>query len=106
VSLFALAYLDYYRLTGDERYRRRGEWAMRSSFAMMWCPENPEVAELYRKVHPYLDERDYGFQVENFNHHDGTESAVGLAEFSIFDWGCGAAAATLADPLFAGLREE
>ncbi|MFD0671404.1 hypothetical protein [Cohnella sp. GCM10027633] len=95
-SLFALTYWDYYRLTGNESYRARAIWAMKSSFYMMYCPENPAVKEMYERVHPHFDERDYGFHMENFNHHDGTP-VDGLGEFTIFDWGCGAAAASLAE---------
>ncbi len=95
-SLFALTYYEYYRHTGDERYLLRSLWAMRASFYMMYCPENPEVKALYEKVHPPFDERDYGFHMENFNHHDGTE-VCGLGEFTIFDWGCGAAASSWAE---------
>ena len=95
-SLFALTYLDYYRLTGNESYRARAEWAMRASFYMMYCPENGGLKTIYERVHPHFDERDYGFHMENFNHHDGTP-VDGLGEFTIFDWGCGAAAASLAE---------
>ncbi|WP_372630201.1 hypothetical protein [Cohnella sp.] len=95
-SLFALTYLDYYRLTGNESYRARAEWALRASFYMMYCPENAGVKAIYERVHPHFDERDYGFHMENFNHHDGTP-VDGLGEFTIFDWGCGAAAASLAE---------
>ena len=95
-SLFALTYLDYYRLTGNESYRARAEWALRASFYMMYCPGNAEAKAIYDRVHPHFDERDYGFHMENFNHHDGTP-VDGLGEFTIFDWGCGAAAASLAE---------
>jgi hypothetical protein len=89
-SLFALMYYDYYRLTGNESYLTRSMWAMKASFYMMYCSENRQVMELYNQVHPHFDEQDYGFHMENFNHHDGT-SVNGLGEFTIFDWGCGAA---------------
>jgi len=100
-SLFALTYLDYWRLTGDARYRMRAFWAMKSSFYMMYCPENETVKPMYERVHPHFDEGDFGFHMENFNHHDGTP-VDGLGEFTIFDWGCGAAAASLAE--YGGLR--
>ncbi|MFC4597485.1 hypothetical protein [Cohnella hongkongensis] len=95
-SLFALTYLNYYRLTGKTSYLARAEWAMRASFYMMYCPENAKAKEIYERVHPHFDERDYGFHMENFNHHDGTP-VDGLGEFTIFDWGCGAAATSLAE---------
>ncbi len=93
-SLFALTYLRYYKETKSEAYRLRAVWAMKASFYMMFCPENPEVKALYEKVHPHLDERDYGFHMENFNHSDGTQKH-GLGEFTIFDWGNGAASSSL-----------
>lgn len=92
-SLFALTYYEYYLVTHNSTYLARSLWAMKASFYMMYCPENPEVMALYEKVHPHLNETDYGFHMENFNHHDGT-SVNGLGEFTIFDWGCGAAAAS------------
>lgn len=95
-SLFALTYQSYYSMTGDESYRARAMWAMKASFYMMYCPLNPEVKALYEQVHPQFNEDDYGFHMENFNHHDGTP-VLGLGEFTIFDWGCGAAAASLAE---------
>ncbi|MBJ6362474.1 hypothetical protein ACFOQM_14505 [Paenibacillus sp. GCM10012307] len=93
-SLFALTYLEYYRLTGRESYRARALWAMRASFYMMYCPLNPSVSQIYESVHPQFNEQDYGFHMENFNHHDGTPVG-GLGEFTIFDWGCGAASTSL-----------
>ncbi|SEP00170.1 hypothetical protein [Paenibacillus sp. OV219] len=95
-SLFALTYLDYYRVTGNSRYKARAIWAMKSSFYMMYCPLNPVVKAKYERVHPQLDAQDYGFHMENFNHHDGS-AVEGLGEFTIFDWGCGAAAASLVE---------
>ncbi|MDI4644085.1 hypothetical protein [Cohnella hashimotonis] len=95
-SLFALTYLSYANLTGDERYRIRALRAMEASFYMMYCPENDVVKRLYERVHPGFGTREYGFHMENFNHHDGTP-VDGLGEFTIFDWGCGAASASLAE---------
>ncbi|MCD9021290.1 hypothetical protein [Cohnella silvisoli] len=93
-SLFALTYWDYYVMTGNESYKRRSLWAMKASFYMMYCPENPVVKRKYESVHGHFDHRDYGFNMENFNHHDGT-SIDGIGEFTIFDWGNGAASASL-----------
>jgi hypothetical protein len=92
-SLFALTYYDYYLLTNDETYLAQSMWAMRASFYMMYCPENEKVKSLYETAHPHFDARDYGFHMENFNHTDGT-AVNGIGEFTIFDWGCGAAAAS------------
>ena len=98
-SLFALTYHDYYRLTGNETYLARALWAMKASFYMMYCPENAVVRKMYEVVHPHFDSNDFGFHMENFNHHDGTvvDVANGIGEFTIFDWGCGAAATSLAE---------
>ncbi len=92
--LNALTYLRYYKATGNTVYLQRGQWAMAASFYMMYCPENPETKALYETVHPQLDSRDYGFHMENFNHSDGTQRN-GLGEFTIFDWGNGAASTSL-----------
>ena len=93
-SLFALTYLRYYCATGREEYRLRALYSMKASFYMMYCPENPELKSLYERVHPHFDQQDYGFMMENFNHSDGTKK-LGLGEFTIFDWGNGAACASL-----------
>lgn len=93
-SLFALTYLRYYRMTGKEEYRARAYYSMKASFYMMYCPEKKALKTLYEKVHPQFDENDYGFMMENFNHSDGTQK-LGLGEFSIFDWGGGAACSSL-----------
>jgi hypothetical protein len=60
---------------------------------MMYCPENPEVRRQYQLKWPTLDERDFGFMMENYAHAgfcaaDGT----GIGEFTIWDWGPGGAA--------------
>ncbi|GAB2572271.1 hypothetical protein [Gracilibacillus alcaliphilus] len=95
-SLFSLTYLDYYQITGKDRYKYRGLLAMKASFYMMYCPENKEVKKLYEATHPHFNQMDYGFHMENFNHADsGSKNQVG--EFTIFDWGNGAAAASLAE---------
>ncbi|WP_130858937.1 hypothetical protein [Gracilibacillus phocaeensis] len=95
-SLFALTYLDYYQITGENRYKYRGLLAMKASFYMMYCPENEEVMKLYKATHPHFNQMDYGFHMENFNHaNSGSKNKVG--EFTIFDWGNGAASASLGE---------
>lgn len=93
-SLFALTYLRYYQVTSKEEYYYRALWAMKASFNMMYCPENPEVKALYDKTFPFLDEKDYGFEMENAHHGENIEQA---GEFTIFDWGNGSASASLAE---------
>jgi hypothetical protein len=101
-SLIALTHMAYYRLTGNKQHLYRSIWAMRASFYMMYCPENPEVKALYEQKYPHFGHRDYGFEMENF-HHGETHGEVG--EFTIFDWGNGSAAASLAELLLTSKSE-
>jgi hypothetical protein len=94
-SLFALTYYEFYKITGKEEYKYRSIWAMRASFYMMYCPENPVLKELYEKTFPHFSEKDYGFEMENAHHGENSELHIG--EFTIFDWGCGSAAASLGE---------
>lgn len=96
-SLIALTYYDYFKLTGKKEYQYRSFWAMKASFYMMYCPENPEVRKLYEKTHPHFTEKDYGFEMENGHHSENIDIA---GEFTIFDWGNGSASASLAELLF------
>ncbi|PYI55583.1 hypothetical protein [Paenibacillus flagellatus] len=97
-SLFALTYIGYYGATGKREYAERGLGAMKASFYMMYCPENPLMRQLYERKHPFFGERDFGFEMENAHHGADGDDIVG--EFTIFDWGNGAAAASLAELLF------
>ncbi|WP_099159512.1 hypothetical protein [Virgibacillus ndiopensis] len=99
-SLFALTYLDYYNLTNKEEYNYRGKWAMRASFYLMYCPENPLIKERYEKTFPHFGEQDYGFEMENSHHGENDEFHTG--EFTIFDWGNGSAASSLGEILVKG----
>ncbi len=96
-SLFALTYHDYFQITNKEEYKYRSIWAMRASFYMMYCPENPVVSKIYEKSFPHFSEMDYGFEMENAHH--GSNNEVDVGEFTIFDWGCGSAAASLGELL-------
>lgn len=91
--LFAELFMDYYRVTGEREYFERGIAALKSAFVMMYCPENPEVKQLWERVWPFFGEEDYGFTMENYG-HGGTTSpeGMGMGEFTIFTWGNGAAA--------------
>ncbi|MDR1533451.1 MAG: hypothetical protein LBS62_14945 [Clostridiales bacterium] len=93
-SLFALTYLRFFLRTGRRPYLARAHWAMRASFYMMYCPENPVVKQLYEQAYPFFDEQDYGFHMENFNHHGSAEDKA-VGGFTIFDWANGGAAAAL-----------
>ncbi|MFA7692635.1 MAG: hypothetical protein GX117_11335 [Candidatus Hydrogenedentes bacterium] len=92
-SLFAELFLDYAAITGDEQYWERGMAALKASFVMMYCPENPAVKALWEKVWPFFGPEDYGFTMENYG-HGGTTSkdGEGMGSFTIFSWGNGAAA--------------
>jgi hypothetical protein len=92
-SLFAELFLDYYKATGNETYRERGIAALKSSFVMMYCPENAETKALWEKVWPFFGRDDYGFMMENYGHGGETDDAgLGIGEFTIYTWGNGAAA--------------
>lgn len=94
-SLFAEIFLDYYRATGDEQLFERGVAALKASFIMMYCPENPHVRDQYEKAHPFFGEEDFGFTMENYAHggHANVEGE-GIGPFTIYDWGNGAASET------------
>jgi hypothetical protein len=93
-SLFAPLYLEYYRATGEPEYAERGVSALRASFAMLFCPENAQVYEAYRKAHPFFGPESYGFMMENIAHSGPGENPIG--PFTIFTWGNGAALASAA----------
>jgi len=91
-SLFAELIIRYGKLLNREEYVQRGYAALRASFSMMYCPENPLAKTQWEKRWPFLNERDYGFMMENYG-HDGRVDGdnLGIGEFTIYDWGNGAA---------------
>lgn len=91
-SLFAELIIKYGLLLNEKEYIERGAAAIRASFTMMYCPENPVVMEMWQRKWPFLGKEDYGFMMENYG-HDGFEdtSGAGIGEFTIYDWGNGAA---------------
>lgn len=96
-SLFAPLYLDYYRATGHPEYFERGVAALRASFAMLYCPENKQVARQYELRHPMFGAESYGFMMENFAHTGPAKAdGSGIGTFTIYTWGNGAALATAA----------
>src|SRR5690606_14692363 len=83
----------YYRVTGDPELFERGAAALRASFVMMYCPENPHVRDQYEKAHPFFGEEDFGFTMENYAHGgEANPAGMGIGPFTIYDWGNGAAA--------------
>ncbi|MEE0203155.1 MAG: hypothetical protein U0I51_21780 [Muricomes sp.] len=91
-SLFSILLLRYAHVTGDKEYLERGFAALRISFSMMYCPENPEARLQWEKAWPFFGELDYGFNMENYGHNgEITGDGIGIGEFTIYDWGNGAA---------------
>ncbi len=91
-SLFAELIIRYGKELNSEEYIQRGLAAMRASFTMMYCLENPEVKIQWERKWPFFGKEDYGFMMENYG-HDGQANAegLGIGEFTIYDWGNGAA---------------
>lgn len=91
--LFAELFMDYYHETGDARLFERGIVALKAAFVMMYCPENPEAKALWEKVWTFFGPEDYGFTMENYGHVGfASPEGGGVGEFTIYDWGNGAAA--------------
>lgn len=92
-SLFAEIILEYGKVLHRQEYVERGLAALKCSFVMMYCPENPKTKEQWEKVYPFFNHLDYGFMMENYGHTGVVnEQGLGIGEFTIFDWGNGAAA--------------
>ena len=92
-SLFSELIIQYGKLLGKPEYIERGYAALKASFVMMYCTENPQTKQQWEKVHPFFASEDYGFMMENYGHGGRTNPAgEGMGEFTIYDWGNGAAA--------------
>ena len=91
-SLFAEIILQYGNLLNMNEYKERGLAALRSSFVMMYCPENPITKAQYEKVYPYFGKEDYGFNMENYGHDGRTgPEGIGIGPATHYDWGNGSA---------------
>ncbi|MGO1595851.1 MAG: hypothetical protein ACTHYC_01425 [Sphingobacterium sp.] len=92
-SLFAELIMDYGKILNREDYMQRGIAAIRASFVLMYCRENQQTKEQWEHRWPFLAAEDFGFMMENYG-HDGVTSSqgIGIGEFTIYDWGNGAAA--------------
>ncbi len=91
-SLFAELIVNYGKSLKKEEYVERGIAALKASFVMMYCPENPETKLQWEKAHPFFNEKDYGFMMENYGHNGETnKNGLGIGVFTIYDWGNGAA---------------
>lgn len=92
-SLFSELIIQYGKLLDKPEYIERGYAALKASFVMMYCTENPQTKQQWEKVHPFFASEDYGFIMENYGHGGRTNPAgEGMGEFTIYDWGNGAAA--------------
>jgi hypothetical protein len=92
-SLFAELIIQYGRAMKREQYIQRGIAALKASFVMMYCPENAVTKVQWEKVYPFFSSKDYGFMMENYGHGGETnDNGLGIGEFTIYDWGNGAAA--------------
>ncbi len=91
-SLFSELVIRYGKELNRTEYSQRGLAALRASFEMMYCSENPGTKEQWEKVWPFFGREDYGFMMENYGHIGVTGSdGIGIGEFTIYDWGNGAA---------------
>jgi hypothetical protein len=103
-SLFAPLYLELGREMGDRELTERGISALRASFSMLYCPENPALARAYEARFPFFGRESYGFMMENQGHN----VAQPIGTFTIYTWGNGsalAAAATVRDRFPEAARE-
>jgi len=92
-SLFAELIIRYGKELKQREYLQRGLAALRASFVMMYCPENPDTKAQWEEAWPFFGKEDYGFMMENYGHGGETNAkGLGIGEFTIYDWGNGAAA--------------
>lgn len=91
-ALFSELIIRYGKILKNDEYVQRGVAALKSSFSMMYCPENNTTKKQWEIVYPFFNEKDYGFMMENYG-HGGTTSpnGGGIGVFTIYDWGNGAA---------------
>ncbi|MBI9065260.1 MAG: glycoside hydrolase family 88 protein, partial [Marinilabiliaceae bacterium] len=91
-ALFAELIIRYGKLLDNEEYVQRGVAALKASFSMMYCPENLKTKKQWEAKHPFFNEKDYGFMMENYGHGGYTsKDGGGIGPFTIYDWGNGAA---------------
>jgi hypothetical protein len=94
-SLFAELIVQYGRELKNQEYIERGLAALRASFVMMYSPQNPRTKEQWERKWNFFGPADYGFMMENYGHTGETSPAgMGIGEFTIYDWGNGAASET------------
>ena len=92
-SLFAESIVRYGKELGNQEYVERGLAALRASFNMMYSPDNTKTEKQWKLKWPFFGKEDYGFMMENYGHEGVTDDhGLGIGEFTIYDWGNGAAA--------------
>lgn len=89
-AMIALMLMDWYELSGEEEYFKRGILALRASYAAMLAPENKLMHE---ELHGQFGTADYGIIVDNYAH---AGSDTGFGARVIPGWGCGTACAATA----------
>lgn len=93
-SLFAELILQYGKALNDTRYTQRGIAALKASFVMMYSPLNEKTKKQWESRWSFFGKKDYGFMMENYGHGGVTSpNGTGIGEFTIYDWGNGAASA-------------
>jgi len=91
-ALFSELIIRYGKILNKEEYIQRGIAALKASFSMMYCPENQKTKQQWEARYSFFNEEDYGFMMENYGHCGYTDNqGGGIGEFTIYDWGNGAA---------------
>ncbi len=91
-SLFAELIVQYGEELNCKEYIQRGLAALRASFVMMYCPQNPKTKVLWENAWDFFNESDFGFMTENYGHLGRTQpSGKEIGSFTIYDWGNGSA---------------
>src|SRR5690606_32215611 len=84
-SLFSELIIQYGKELGSQEYLQRGLAALRASFVMMYCPENPRTKAQWEAKHSFFAAEDYGFMMENYGHNGSTsQEGLGVGDFTIY----------------------
>ena len=91
-SLFAEVIIEYGLELDCKEYIQRGLAALRASFVLMYCPQNPKTKVQWEKAIDFFNEKDYGFMNEGYGHGGRADkNGLGMGDFTIYDWGNGSA---------------
>jgi hypothetical protein len=91
-SIFSELIIKYGKELQSTEYIQRGLASLRASFIMMYAEENPRTLKQWESKWNFFGKEDYGFMMENYGHGGITGSeGVGIGDFTIYDWGNGAA---------------